>query len=191
MGDGCQPKCSSCSPFHVDCITWTEASLLRYRSYSGSSSKQSPPSSGRLRRTWHVGRASLIKIHPHPTYTYTTYLLSQQYFLCSQTGAHLAALPAGTVLMSLSGARKDFDLSTSNRWTGGFALGSNYLIWSTNSLACMYSSARGRACKFRCEVYCNAMILQWNGECVVVVVIARMEFMTRVQAWLSFEWNCR
>jgi len=55
----------------------------------------------------------------------------------------------------------------------------------------MYSSARGRACKFRCEVYCNAMILQWNGECVVVVVIARMEFMTRVQAWLSFEWNCR
>ena len=53
-----------------------------------------------------MGRASLIKLHPHPTYTYTTYLLSQQYFLCSQTGAHLAALPAGTVLMSLSGARK-------------------------------------------------------------------------------------
>jgi hypothetical protein len=75
-----------------------------------------------------VGRASLIKIHPHPTYTYTTYLLSQQFFLCSQTGAHLAALPAGTVLMSLSGTRKDFNLSTSNRWTGGFALGSNYMI---------------------------------------------------------------
>ena len=53
-----------------------------------------------------MGRASLIKLHPHPTYTYTTYLLSQQYFLCSQTGAHLAALPAGTVLMSLSGTRK-------------------------------------------------------------------------------------
>jgi hypothetical protein len=35
-----------------------------------------------------------------------------------------------------------------------------------------------------------AMILQWNGECVAVAVIARMEFMTRVQAWLSFEWNC-
>jgi len=81
--------------------------------------------------------------------------------------------------MSLSGARKDFNLSISNRWTGGFALGSNYLIWSTNSLACMYSSARGVALVSLGARFI-AMIMQWNGECVAVVVIARMEFMTRV-----------
>jgi len=69
-----------------------------------------------------------------------------------------------------------------------FALGSNYLIWSTNSLACMYSSARG-VTLVSLGARFIAMIMQWNGECVAVVAIARMEFMTRVRAWLSFEWK--
>lgn len=43
----------------------------------------------------------------------------------------------------------------------------------------MYSSARGVALVSLGARFI-AMIMQWNGECVAVVVIARMEFMTRV-----------
>jgi len=52
----------------------------------------------------------------------------------------------------------------------------------------MYSSARGVALVSLGARFI-AMIMQWNGECVAVVAIARMEFMTRVRAWLSFEWK--
>jgi hypothetical protein len=91
-----------------------------------------------------VGRASLIQKYTliRPIHTLPTYCHNSISFVLKPGLIWLHYL-RGTVLMSLSGARKDFNLSTSNRWTGGFALGSNYLIWSTNSLACMYSSARG------------------------------------------------